>query len=163
MSRLSILRAVAPDHYDRERVDAALTDVVHRALFGPRPGVNVHPGPTGARVPALRLSHEALIIFDRARQLEADAAGPGKRALRSILAAANDLIAERGYRGLRIDDVVRAAEVSRGSFYTYFVDIDDFVRLMGVRAIQDVSEIVRALPEVPTRPALRAWLRATPR
>ena len=42
--------------------------------------------------------------------------------------------------------MVRAAEVSRGSFYTYFDDIDDYVRVMGVRAIQDVSEIVRDLP-----------------
>ncbi len=29
---------------------------------------------------------------------------------------------------------------------------------MGVRAIQDISEIVRDLPEVPTRFALRRWL-----
>ena len=47
------------------------------------------------------------------RELEADAR-PGKRALRAILGVANDLIADRGYRGLRIDDVVRAAKVSRG-------------------------------------------------
>ncbi len=159
LSRMSILRAAAPEHYRRERVDAALADVVHRALFGPVPGVNVHPSAAGPPAPILRLSSEARTIFDRARDLDADAARPGKRALGSILAVANELIAERGYRGLRIDDVVRAAEVSRGSFYTYFDDIDDFVRVIGVRAIQDVSEVVRDLPEVPTRPALRRWLR----
>ena len=159
LSRMSILRAAAPEHYRRERVDAALADVVHRALFGPLPGVNVHPRPTSPTAPVLRLSPEAQTIFDRARELEADAARPGKRALGSILAVANDLIADRGYRGLRIDDVVRAAEVSRGSFYTYFDDIDDFVRVIGVRAIQDVSEVVRDLPEVPTRSAMRRWLR----
>ena len=158
LSRMSILRAAAPEHYGRERVDVALADVVHRALFGPLPGVNVHPRGSGPPAPILRLSPEARTIFDRARNLEADAAGPGKRALRSILGVANDLIADRGYRGLRIDDVVRAAGVSRGSFYTYFDDIDDFVRVMGVRAILDVSEIVRDLPEVPTRFALRRWL-----
>ena len=49
--------------------------------------------------------------------------------------------------------------MSRGSFYTYFDDIDDFVRVIGVRAIQDVSEVVRDLPEVPTRAAMRRWLR----
>ena len=69
------------------------------------------------------------------------------------------MIADRGYRGLRIDDVVRAAGVSRGSFYAYFDDIDDFVRVMGVRAIQDVSEVVRDLPDVPTPFAVRRWLR----
>jgi hypothetical protein len=30
---------------------------------------------------------------------------------------------------------------------------------MGVRAIQEASEVVRDLPEVPTRTALRGWLR----
>ena len=159
LSRMSILRAAAPETYRRERVDGAIADVVHRALFGPLPGVNVQPPRTGPTAPVLRLSPEAQAIFDRARDLEADAARPGKRALGSILAVANRLIADRGYRGLRIDDVVRAAKVSRGSFYTYFDDIDDFVRMIGVRAIQDVSEVVRDLPELPTRSAMRGWLR----
>jgi AcrR family transcriptional regulator len=159
LSRMSILRAAAPEPYGRARVDGALADVVHRALFGPIPGVNVRPHRANPPAPVLRLSPEAQAIFDRARDLKADAAGPGKRALGSILAVAGSLIADRGYRGLRIDDVVRAAEVSRGSFYTYFDDIDDFVRVIGVRAIQDVSEVVRDLPEAPARSALRGWLR----
>jgi len=159
LSRMSILRAAAPETYGRERVDAALADVVHRALFGALPGVNVHSRRTSPTAPVLRLSPDGRTTFDRALDLEADAARPGKRALGSILAVANSLIADRGYRGLRIDDVVRAAEVSRGSFYTYFDDIDDFVRVIGVRAIQDVSAVVRDLPVVPTRPAMRRWLR----
>jgi len=159
LSRMSILRDAAPEHYERARVDAALADVVHRVLFGPLPGVNVHPRPSGPTAPVLRLSPTARTIFDRARQLEADATRPNKRALGSILGVANGLIADRGYRGIRIDDVTRAAKVSRGSFYTYFDDIDDFVRVIGVRAIQDVSEVVRGLPEVPTRFAMRRWLR----
>ncbi len=159
LSRMSILRAAAPAHYDRTRVDTSLADVVHRALFGPLPGVNIHHRPSSRKAPILRLSPAARTIFDRARDLEADAANPSKRALGSILAVANDLISDRGYRGIRIDDVVRAAEVSRGSFYSYFDDIEDFVRVMGVRAIQEVSEVVRDLPEVPTRFAMRRWLR----
>jgi AcrR family transcriptional regulator len=159
LSRMSILRAAAPEHYGRERVDLAIADVVHRVLFGVRPGVNVHGPPTGAAPPILRLSPEAGTIFRRAGDLETDAARPSKRALRAMLEVANGMIAERGYRGLRIDDVVRAAEVSRGSFYTYFDDIEDFVRVMGVRAIQDVSVVVRDLPDEPTRSSMRRWLR----
>ena len=159
LSRMSILRAAAPDDYRRERVDVALADVMHRALFGPLPGVNVHPRPAAPPVAILRLSAEARSIFDRARDLDADAARPAKRALGSILAVANELIADRGYRGLRIDDVVRAAAVSRGSFYTYFDDIDDFVRVVGVRAIREVSAVVADLPEEPTPFAVRRWLR----
>jgi AcrR family transcriptional regulator len=158
LSRMSILRAAAPEHYDRDRVDTALADVVHRVLFGPVHGVNVHPRPSSPTAPILRLSPTARSIFERARVLEGDAARPSKRALGSILEVANELIADRGYRGIRIDDVVRAAGISRGSFYTYFEDVEDFVRVMGVRAIQDVSDVVRDLPEVPTRFAMRRWL-----
>jgi AcrR family transcriptional regulator len=160
LSRMSILRAAAPDYYKRGRVDLALADVVHRVLFGVLPGVNVHAPPeTAGQPPTLHLSAEAGANFRRASTLEADAASPNKRALRSMLSVANDLIADRGYRGLRVDDVVRAAKVSRGSFYTYFDDIEDFVRVVGVRAIQDVSLVVDDLPERPTPVALRRWLR----
>jgi AcrR family transcriptional regulator len=157
LSRMSILRVAAPEYYGRQRVNLALADFMHRALFGPLPGVNVHAAPDGPGAPVLQLGAEAGTIFERARELEAQAAS-GKRALQAMLAVANDLIAERGYRGLRIDDIVRKANVSRGSFYTYFDDIEDFVRVMGVRAIQDVSTVVSDLPEVPTRAALRRWL-----
>jgi AcrR family transcriptional regulator len=159
LMRMSMLRAAAPEHYGRERVEIALADVVHRALFGALPGVNVHPRPTGPVPPTLPFSREAEAIFDRVRGLDALAAQPGKRALRSMLVVANRLIAERGYRGLRVDDVIKAAAISRGSFYTYFENIDDFVRAMGVRAIQEASEVVRDLPLTPTRTSLRQWLR----
>jgi AcrR family transcriptional regulator len=158
LSRMSILRAAAPEFYGRGRVDLALADFVHRALFGPLPGVNVHRAPDDVGPPVLELGAEAERIFRRAGELEAEVAS-GRRALGAMLDVANDLIADRGYLGLRVDDIVRAAGVSRGSFYTYFDDIEDFVRLMGVRAIQDVSAVVSDLPEVPTRAALRGWLR----
>ena len=37
-----ILRSAVPGDYPRERVEIALTDVVHRTLYGVIPGVNVH-------------------------------------------------------------------------------------------------------------------------
>lgn len=157
LCRLAVLRTASPEHYGRERVDRALTDVAHRMLFGVLPGVNDHV-PVVSPPPVLRLSSEASVIFRRAAELEAAAAGPGKRALGSILRVANGLIAGQDGRGIRIEDIVAAAGVSRGSFYTYFDDIDDFVRVMGIRAIRDLSQVVRDLPEVPTPAALRRWL-----
>ena len=38
-----ILRSVAPDAYPAARVTDALTDVVHRTLFGRHDDLNVHP------------------------------------------------------------------------------------------------------------------------
>lgn len=159
LSRTSILRAAAPDWYGRDRVEAALADVAHRALFGPLPGVNVHPRPSRVEHPILRYGPQATAIFERARDLDALAAQPGKRTLRAMLGVANQLVADRGYRGLRVDDVVKAAAVSRGSFYTYFENIDDFVCVIGLRAIQQLSEVVRERPDVPVRLTLRPWLR----
>ena len=157
LSRMSILRAAAPRYYRRERVDLALADFMHRALFGPLPEVNVHRAPERSTPPVLELGPEAGTILRRVTELEVEAAS-GKRALRAMLDVGNGLVADRGHRGLRIDDIVRTAKVSRGSFYTYFDDIEDYVRVMGVRAIQDVSTVVSDLPQVPTRAALRRWL-----
>ena len=157
LCRLSILRAADPECYGRGRVALALADVVHRVLFGLRPGVNDHV-PVVSEPPVLRFSSEASAIFERAGELEAVAVGSGKRALGSMLGVANRLIADSGNRGIRIEDIVAAAGVSRGSFYTYFDGIDDFVRVMGVRAIKALSEVVSDLPEAPTPSALRRWL-----
>jgi AcrR family transcriptional regulator len=159
LSRMSILRAAAPEFYGRERVEAALADVAHRVLFGALPGVNVHPSQSGLKPPIFRYSREATATFERAGDLDTQAAQPGKRTLRAMLGVANRLIADSGYRGLRIDDVVKAAGVSRGSFYTYFENIDDFVCVIGLRAIQQLSAVVRERPEVPVRANLRPWLR----
>lgn len=156
LCRLSMLRAATRKCYRREHVDRALADVAHRVLFGVLPGVNNHP-PAGSEPPLVRLTDEALAMFNRAAELEA-AAVSGKRALGAMLGVANGLIAGRHGHGVRIEDIVVAAGVSRGSFYTYFDDIDDFVRVMGIRAIRDLWAVVRDLPEAPTPAALRRWL-----
>ena len=41
-----------------------------------------------------------------------------------VMAAARALYAERGFKSVSVDDVVRRAEVARGTFYIHFADID---------------------------------------
>jgi AcrR family transcriptional regulator len=61
------------------------------------------------------------------------------------LAAATKVIAERGYANTSVDDVIRAADVSRGTFYLYFDSrdalfselLDDFLFKLG-----DTVEII---------------------
>lgn len=158
LCRMAILRSSAPTSYARDRVDPLLADILHRALFGRLPGVNDLAVPPVPEPAALHLSPETVALFERAAELDAKAIG-SKRALRSMLAIANELIATSAGRGVRIDDIVAAAGVSRGSFYTYFDGIDDFVRVMGARAISALFAVVRDLPEDPTLPALGRWLR----
>ena len=154
----SILRAAAPDSYARERVDDALTDMVHRALFGLLPDVNAHrteaDGP-----PQLRIGKALADVFTRAEAFELDAAQPGRRALASLLHVGQDVIVSRGYHGTRVDDVVAAADVSHGAFYRYFDNKDDLVRIVAVRALQAVSAALADAPDLGDRAALRRWLR----
>jgi AcrR family transcriptional regulator len=158
LDHASILRAAAPRHYSRERVELAVADVIHRVLFGLCLDVNTH-GPGGERPPGLRLGGAISDIFERVESLEMEAKDPGRRALASILKVGDDVVVGRGYRGIRVDDVIEAAGVSHGSFYTYFENIDDFIRVVAVRAVRDVSAVLRELPPVPDRVLLRRWLR----
>ena len=158
LCRVSTLRAAAPEDYGRQRVDLALADVAHRMLFGVLPDVNVHAPPVARPAPRLSLSDEADALFVRARALDADSTNPRKRALRSMLEVAPELAVERGFRGLRIEDIIRAAGVSRGSFYSYFDDIEDYVRVVGAQAIHEMSVVVDELPESAAPRTLRPWL-----
>jgi AcrR family transcriptional regulator len=153
----SMLRSVAPDEYTPERVALAIADVVHRVLFGVHREVNVHPA--GAPPPILRLGGGVSEIFERVGTLEAQATEPNRRALASILEVGDDVVVRRGHQGVRVDDVIEAAGVSHGSFYTYFENVEEFLRVLGVRAVRDMSDVLRELPPAPTRASLRRWLR----
>jgi AcrR family transcriptional regulator len=154
----SILRAALPDAYRREWVEVALTDLLHRTLFGLQPDVNVH-GATGDAAPSLRIGPALGDVFARAEVLEAESSQPGRRALASLLAVGHDVVVSRGYQGTRVDDVVAAAGVSHGAFYRYFENKDDLVRIVAVRALQAVSSALTEVPDVTDRAALRRWLR----
>src|SRR3546814_5799228 len=91
----SLLRSAAPDDYSRERVEDAVTDVIHRALFGIVSDVNARSH--GYRpAPELEISDSLTEMFRRVAALDAEAAQPGRRALASLLAVGEDVIAERG-------------------------------------------------------------------
>jgi AcrR family transcriptional regulator len=156
----AILRGAAPDAYPRDRVDDAIAAVVHRALFGRLPGLDAGDG-TGPRhrVPTLRMSGALGGLFERVRELEAEAGRPDRRALASMLEVGDAVVVGRGYEGARVDDVIAAAGVSHGAFYRYFPNIDEFVRIVAVRAVADISAVLAEVPGDGSRPALRRWLR----
>lgn len=154
----SILRSALPDDYPRERVETALTDVIHRALFGIDPAVNAHRA-DGPRPPTLRIGAALREAFARAAALEEEATQPGRRALALMLEVGHDVIVRCGYQGTRVDDVVAAAGVSHGAFYRYFENKDDFVRVVAVQALSSLSSSLGEIPSNPDRAALRRWLR----
>jgi AcrR family transcriptional regulator len=158
-----ILRAVEPDGYPSERVELAITDVLHRTLFGLRADVNVHP-PDGSPPPALAFGPETLeMLRQDDAALDPDAAG--NRALTALLASGRDVFVDRGYHNTRVDDLVASAGVSHGAFYRYFRNKDQLARILTTRAVRAVGATVVEIPEVPaldgqaSTGAVRRWLR----
>ena len=148
--------------YPPDRVHDALTDVMHRTLFG-RSGVNEHE-PAGPRPPLLEFGpvmRDALQSDQEAPELNA----AGRRTLKALLEAGRDVFVSRGYHRTRVDDVVAAAGVSHGAFYRYFASKDQLAHVLAVRAIRTVSTAFSDVPEIAAlegsavRPALRRWLR----
>jgi AcrR family transcriptional regulator len=155
-----LLRSVAPAGYPSERVEIAVTDVLHRTLFGVHAGVNVHP-PEGATPPALQNSWVDSTLRQDG-EIAPDASG--NRALDALLASGRYVFTSRGYRNTRVDDLVAAAGVSRGAFYQYFRNKDQLARMLIARAVQAVGATVIELPDISALegPAgtrvLRRWL-----
>ena len=68
-----------------------------------------------------------------------------------------------GFHRARVDDLVKAAGVSHGGFYRYFENKDQLARILTAQAMQTVAQVLGDIPTVdgdlPTRAALRRWLR----
>jgi AcrR family transcriptional regulator len=157
-----ILRSVVPDAYPSERVEVAITDVLHRALFGVRSEANVHP-PDGPRSPVLEFTPVMLEVLQQDGVVAPNAAGTP--AFEALLASTRDVFVERGYHATRVDDLVAAAGVSHGAFYRYFKNKEQLARILTARAVQSVGAEVLELPDVSLldgstgTSVLRRWLR----
>jgi len=154
------LRSAAPEAYPVERIEEALTDVLHRTLFGRRSEINVHD-PEGGPPPPLRFDGTMLDSFRRSDDLSADS----NRAYAALLGSARDVFVSRGYHNTRVDDLVTAAGVSHGAFYRYFKNKAELARILDARAMQTVAQSLYELPDLAAlgdssgRAALRRWVR----
>lgn len=82
--------------------------------------------------------------------------------MRKLLDAGIQVFARRGYHAARVDDIVKAARTSHGTFYLYFANKEDLFQAL----VADVAEELAALRDSlgPVTPddaglaKLRAWL-----
>ena len=82
----------------------------------------------------------------------------GEQTRQRLLDAGAAVLPRLGYRDTRVDDIVAAAEVSHGTFYRYFVNKDDFFRVLAESASVRMMELLERL-ELDAEPAaLRGWL-----
>ena len=71
---------------------------------------------------------------------------------------------ERGFHGVRVDDVVRRAGISHGTFYLYFSNKEDLLKALLRDALHDMEIVAGDFPVVTRddagRTVLRRWVRA---
>ena len=86
----------------------------------------------------------------------------GRQTVQRLLEAGLAEFYERGFQAVRVDDVVRRAKTSHGTFYLYFKNKDDLFKALLRDALHDMEAITDAFPLVSrdeaSRAALRQWV-----
>jgi len=86
----------------------------------------------------------------------------GKRTMRKLLDAAMEVFSQRGYHAARVDDIVKLARTSHGTFYLYFSNKEDLLHALVHEAGEVVIELDTALGPIDPGPegwtALREWM-----
>jgi AcrR family transcriptional regulator len=87
----------------------------------------------------------------------------GRQTVRRLLEAGLAEFDERGFQAVRVDDVVRRAKTSHGTFYLYFANKEDLFKTLLRDALHDMAIITGEFPVVTRndagRTALRDWIR----
>ncbi|HVM39753.1 MAG TPA: TetR/AcrR family transcriptional regulator [Acidimicrobiia bacterium] len=86
----------------------------------------------------------------------------GRRTMAKLLDAGMAVLGEHGYHATRVDDIVRRARTSHGTFYLYFANKEDLVRTLGEECVDEITRVVNDLGPVDRGPGgvaeLREWL-----
>jgi AcrR family transcriptional regulator len=79
--------------------------------------------------------------------------------LRRLLDAGLRVFARRGYHAARVDDIVRAARTSHGTFYLYFANKEDLLRALAVDCANGLTDLAADIGPIGADPDGRAELR----
>ena len=86
----------------------------------------------------------------------------GQRTRRKLLDAGVTVFAARGYHAARVDDIVKLARMSHGTFYLYFANKEELFRALAADVAVEMTDLAEAFP--PLRPnaaaerALGEWI-----
>jgi AcrR family transcriptional regulator len=84
----------------------------------------------------------------------------GRRTMRRLLDAGLRVFARRGYHAARVDDIVRAARTSHGTFYLYFTNKEDLLRALAVDCAQELTALADTIGPITPDDAGREELRS---
>src|SRR5487761_1447550 len=87
----------------------------------------------------------------------------GRETVRRLLEAGMIEFEERGFQGVRVDDVVSRAGISHGTFYLYFSNKEDLFKALMKDALHDMESVAGDFPVVTSDDTglkvLRQWVR----
>jgi AcrR family transcriptional regulator len=72
----------------------------------------------------------------------------GRKTMAKLLDAGMQVFADRGFHAARVDDVVRAARASHGTFYLYFSSKEDLLRALAVQCSEQMEALAATLGDV---------------
>ncbi len=87
---------------------------------------------------------EAYTASAQGRELRAQ----GRKTMRKLLDAGMRVFGERGYQAARVDDIVRVARTSHGTFYLYFRNKEDLLRALAVECAEEIDALAVGLGPV---------------
>ena len=106
-------------------------------------------------------------MADGAPATDADAVGlpaskrvlrsQGRRTMRKLLDAAMIAFDQRGYHDTRVNDVVKIAQTSHGTFYLYFSNKEDLLRALVTEAEIDARHLADVLRRPPALGGTPQW------
>src|SRR4051794_35502492 len=70
----------------------------------------------------------------------------GRRTRDRLLVAGAEVFADRGYHAARVDDVVKLAETSHGTFYLYFANKEELFRALAEEVADGLATLAGTLP-----------------
>ena len=80
------------------------------------------------------------------------------------MAAGVTAFSAKGFHATRVDDIVKRAKTSHGTFYLYFSSKDDLFEHLVAEVSSELGDATRSLPEIRDnaagRAALEEWLRS---
>src|SRR5437763_14771462 len=69
----------------------------------------------------------------------------GQRTVRKLLDAGIEVFGTKGYFPARVDDIVKVAKASHGTFYLYFANKEDLFRALLLDVTEEISALVESL------------------
>jgi len=72
----------------------------------------------------------------------------GRRTMQRLLDAGLRVFAKRGYHAARVDDIVKSARTSHGTFYLYFTNKEDLLRALAVDCADELTQLSSTLGAV---------------